>query len=228
MKVVILCAAALAAVLASAQVLAEYEKSSVLVRIGAGWEAPDNGSNWLRLHGTELADPPAMDSGATPTLPRGWLLTGQRTLPTAIPLDHDRGVSTSPYSPTRSGFKQLAPVLTMQWYPVYSESRVQPYVGLGVRYITVVDETAASRGRTTAFGVVGDTRPEAGDSWGATGEMGVDITLGRDSRWWMNAAVWYLDGDAKIRLPANDDAKRIENKLDEDPWAYSVGVGYRF
>lgn len=244
MKVATFFTSVLAFVLVPAQVLADYEESSVILRIGAGWVNPDDDSNWLRLDGTELAGTRVyVDDGESATFTGTWLFAEHWGvgLLAAIPFEHDLAVSGLP-DPTGGpplgrvdlgSIEHLPPTVTMQWFPACTESRVQPYVGLGVNYTTFMDEKVSRTANdyfAATLGATGRADLELDDAWGLAGELGVDIALGRNSRWLVNAAVWYLDldSDARIRFPVDGGSRRIKTEVDVDPWVYSVGIGYRF
>ncbi|WP_323845488.1 OmpW/AlkL family protein [Microbulbifer magnicolonia] len=244
MKSANLLAAALALALGAPQALADYEQGTIILRIGAGWVDPDDDSNWLRLDGTELPDTRLyVDDGESATITGTWLFADHWGLGllAAFPFEHDLQVSGLPsgVNGQRLGrvflgdTEQLPPTLTVQWFPVCVESWVQPYVGLGINYTTFMDENISSTANDyfmTTLGAQAGADLELDDSWGLAGELGVDIALGRSSRWLVNAAVWYLDLDSevKIRFPTNFGTSVIKTDVDIDPWVYSVGIGYRF
>ncbi|SHF17310.1 outer membrane protein [Microbulbifer donghaiensis] len=244
MKSTSLLAAALALVLGAGQAFADYEKGSIILRMGAGLVDPDDDSNWLRLDGTQLPDTRLyVDDGESATITGTWLFADHWGLGllAAFPFNHDLKVSglPDPAGGTPLGrinlgdTDQLPPTLTVQWFPVCVESWVQPYVGLGINYTTFMDENISRTANDYFMMVLGaqaGAHLKLDDSWGLAGELGIDIALGRESRWLVNAAVWYLDLDteARIRFPTNFGRTVIKTDIDFDPWVYSVGIGYRF
>ncbi|MFC6633068.1 OmpW/AlkL family protein [Microbulbifer taiwanensis] len=244
MKAANLLAIALALALGAGQALADYEQGSVILRIGAGWVDPDDDSNWLRLDGTQLPESRLyLDTGESATITGTWLFADHWGLGllAAFPFEHDLKISGLP-DPTGGpplgkvnlgDVEQLPPTLTVQWFPVCTDSWVQPYVGLGINYTTFMDENINSSANDYFMMVLGaqaDADLELDDSWGLAGELGIDIALGRNSQWLINAAVWYLDMDseAKIRFPTASGTSVIKTDVDIDPFVYSIGIGYRF
>ena len=244
MKALSLVATFIAALLGAGQALADYEKGSVIVRVGAGWVDPDDDSNWLRLDGVPLENTRVyVDSASSATFTGSWLFADHWAigLLAAIPFNHDLYVSGLPDpngGPALGRLRlgdtdQFPPTLTVQWFPVCKESWVQPYVGLGVNYTNFMNDDTSRTANDyfqNALGAEGPAELDLDASWGLTGELGVDISFGRRSRWLVNAAVWYvdMDTDANIRFPTNDGTSRIKTNVDIDPWIYSVGIGYQF
>ncbi|WP_237068411.1 OmpW/AlkL family protein [Microbulbifer guangxiensis] len=135
-------------------------------------------------------------------------------------------------------------LLTLNWFPVCKESWIQPYVGFGAVYTDfdsvntseVINEFLADNADA-----IGPARYSISDSWGWTGQVGVDIILGRESNWLVNAAVRYDDVDLDSSLTyaveglTQDDPQEtrtflnsVRSEFDPDPWVWTVGVGYKF
>ncbi|WP_299595156.1 OmpW family outer membrane protein [uncultured Microbulbifer sp.] len=246
MKAAILTSAALAAVLGAGQCLADYEQGDVVVRIGWGLVDPDDDSDWLRIDNTTtLPDTRVyVDDGDSATFTATWLFADHFGLGllAALPFEHDLAVAGLP-DPATGGLlgkvdlgsiEHLPPTLTVQWFPVCTESWVQPYVGIGVNFTTFMDEDISNVAQEY-FEDVLDASSNASlkldDSWGLAGELGIDIQFGRDSNWLFNAAVWYLDIDTKAKIDFRTSQgynTRITTNVDVDPWVYSVGLGYKF
>jgi len=244
MKALPFAAGLAAAVLCASPALADYDQNSIIVRVGAGWVDPDDDSNWLRLDGVPLEGSRVyVDTGSSATFTGTWIFADHWGvgLLAAVPFEHDLQVSGLPNPDggralgrvDLGDLKQLPSTLTLQWFPVCVESWVQPYVGLGINYTTFMSEDislTADDYFATALGAAAPANLDMSSSWGLAGEMGVDVSLGRNSRWLINAAVWYLDldSDAKIRFPTNRGFSDIKTEVDIDPWVYSIGLGYRF
>lgn len=108
--------------------------------------------------------------------------------------------------------KHLPPTLSVQWH-FLPDSRVQPYVGVGVNYTHFFD--------TRTRGALSGSDMKLGDSWGLAGQIGMDVKL--DERWFLNADLRYIDISSKVKL----DGQRIGTAR-IDPWVATVAVGYRF
>jgi len=106
--------------------------------------------------------------------------------------------------------KHLPPTLTLQYYPLGgTEARVQPYVGVGVNYTRFSSESSE----------LGDLNLSS--SWGAAGQVGVDLLI--NDNWALNAAAWYIDIDTDASL----DGAEI-GTVEIDPLVVMGGISYRF
>lgn len=124
----------------------------------------------------------------------------------ALPFEHDIALNGDNLAST----KHLPPTLTLQYYPLGgTQSRVQPYIGAGINYTRFSDEYVA----------IGELNLE--NSWGAAGQVGVDLLI--DDHWALNAAAWYLDinTDATINGTA-------AGSVGIDPIVVMGGLSYRF
>ena len=125
----------------------------------------------------------------------------------AEPFDHDVYLNDANLAST----DHLPPTLTVQYYPLGGTSaRVQPYAGIGVNYTRFSDETIAT----------GDDL-DLDDSWGAAGQLGIDLLI--DENWALNAAAWYLDIDTDASLNGND-----IGTVEIDPVVVMAGLSFRF
>ncbi len=106
--------------------------------------------------------------------------------------------------------KHLPPTLTVQYYPLGgTAASVQPYVGVGVNYTRFSSEQS----------VLGELNLDS--SWGAAGQVGVDVLI--NDNWALNAAAWYIDIDTDASL--NGDPI---GKVEIDPLVVMGGISYRF
>lgn len=125
----------------------------------------------------------------------------------ALPFKHDLQVD----GVTDGSTKHLPPTLTLQYYPLGgTESRVQPYVGAGINYTRFSDEK-------TDIGA----SLELDDSWGAAGQVGVDLLI--DDNWAFNAAAWYIDIDTDAKVGGAE-----AGTVEIDPVVVMAGISYRF
>ena len=192
-----------AALLTSSQVLA-YGAGDFFTRLGVAKVEPksDNG-DILGGADVDVED----DSAFAFTL--GYRFTDKLgvELLAAEPFDHDFQVE----GVTGGSVEHLPPTLTVQYYPFGgTEARVQPYAGIGVNYTRFDDESLDV-----------PVSVEFDDSWGAAGQLGVDLLI--DDHWALNAAAWYLDIDSDLEVGGND-----AGTVEIDPVVVMAGLSFRF
>lgn len=191
----------------SSQALA-YGAGDFFTRIGVAKVSPksDNGNLDTALGSLDVDVED--DTGFAFTL--GYRFTDKLgvELLAAQPFKHDIRLNGDNIAST----KHLPPTLTLQFYPLGgTDARVQPYIGAGVNYTRFSDE------ETDIDGVSLDLD----DSWGAAGQLGVDLLI--SEHWSLNAAAWYLDIDSDAEV-AGSSAGEVEI----DPVVVMAGVGFRF
>lgn len=194
---------AAAAVTASTQAFA-YGAGDFFTRVGVAKVEPksDNGSLANGAFEVDVQD----DSAFAFTL--GYRFTDKLgvELLAAEPFDHDIELNGANLAST----EHLPPTLTLQYYPLGgTDAYVQPYMGVGVNYTKFSDEE-----------VQGSTL-ELDDSWGAVGQLGVDLLI--DDNWALNGAVWYMDIDSDAKIAGID-----AGKVEIDPVVVMGGISYRF
>lgn len=107
--------------------------------------------------------------------------------------------------------KHLPPTLTVQYYPLGGTAAlVQPYVGVGINYTRFSSEKIAGGGELSFD-----------SSWGAAGQVGVDLLI--NDNWALNAAAWYIDIDTDASLDGTG-----LGTVKIDPWVIMGGLSYRF
>lgn len=109
--------------------------------------------------------------------------------------------------------KHLPPTLMAQYYFGDAQSKVRPYVGVGVNYTTFFDEKGV--------GALDGANISLDDSWGLAGQVGIDMAV--TDRWFVNGSAWIMDIDTDVKV---DGVGTFKTHI--DPMAFMVGVGYRF
>lgn len=218
-----------AGLLFGAASVSAHEAGDFIVRVGAALVDPNDDSDALALNGTALAGTEAeVDDDTQLGLTVTYMLTNHVGvgLLAATPFDHDLEADLSGLSLGKvdaGSAKQLPPIVTLQYFPMDSASKFQPYVGLGINYTTFFDEDVGSELEST-LGLTGGSL-EVDESWGWAAQVGFDYEI--NEHWLINAAVWYfdLDTDAKFKF---DGGTVIETDVDIDPTVYMVSIGYKF
>ncbi|MEE4361713.1 MAG: OmpW family outer membrane protein [Pseudomonadales bacterium] len=218
------CLTLLAAATAASSALA-YEAGDIFLRAGPALVAPNDDSGALIVNGTAVPGTGVeVDDGFALGITLNYMLTPNLgvELLASTPFEHDindKGLGIGKIAE----ISHLPPTLSLQYYPLASDSWIQPYVGVGVNYFLVLDEDLSS-GFEAA---VGPGSLEVDDSWGLAAQLGVDVAL--NERWSVNAALWYIDVETEATIRTQTVGfERIDVDVDVNPFAWMVGLSYRF
>lgn len=229
-----------ASLLAAAGSVHAYQAGDILVRAGAVLVDPQDSSGTVTLGGAGVGDgnwKVSVDSNTQLGLNLSYMITDHIAvgLLAATPFKHSISASGSIAGAGKLGeTKHLPPTLTLQYYPLHSGHKFQPYLGLGINYTTFFEEktTDTLTGAVDAAlgGGVASTGLRLDDSFGVAAEIGMDYRL--SDRFALNAAIWWADIDttAKIDAYAADGTRLGTAKVDVDidPLVYMIGFSYRF
>ncbi|GAA0846593.1 outer membrane beta-barrel protein [Marinobacter szutsaonensis] len=233
-----------AAVMAAAPMAQAYEAGDFIGRVGAVTVDPDSSSSDLNsnalgvLPGAQVSVDSDTQLGLTVT----YMITDQIAIGVlgATPFKHDIEGDGAVLGGAGklAETKHLPPTITLQFFPMPSSSKFQPYAGLGVNYTNFFEEKTTSTltgiyddvASGGAGGVVASTDLELDDSFGLAAEIGMDYMITENVG--VNAAIWWadIDTDATINAYAADGSRVDSSTLDVeiDPWVYMVGVSYKF
>jgi len=174
--------------------------------------------DWLVRFGGSYIDPKSdnsdivsVDSQMGVTFNFSYFMTSNLAVEVlaALPYEHDIDLLDGT---NVASTKHLPPTVSLQ-YHFMPESKVQPYLGLGLNYTMFFSEDTT--GPLTGADLNLD------DSWGWAGEVGVDFPL--TEQWLINLSARYIDIDTKAKL----DGASI-GTVEIDPWVYGANVGFRF
>ncbi|MDY7562071.1 OmpW family outer membrane protein [Pseudomonas sp. 10B1] len=221
--------ASLFALALSASLVAQaHEAGDIIVRAGAAVVAPNEDSGNLKFDGVKAAGTKAtLDSDTQLGLAVAYMLTNHVgiELLAATPFNHTVGVKgLSPALDGKLGtIKQLPPTLSLQYYPLDTASKFQPYVGVGLNYTAFFSGDLTGERKNEGF-----SNLKVKDSVGIAGQLGADYML--TDRVMLNASVWYIDMSTKATVngPSALGIGQTKVSLEVDPWVYMVGLGYKF
>jgi outer membrane protein len=223
-----LVALALAAPLAHA-----HEAGDIILRAGAITVNPKADSSSVKvdqgpLAGTNLGGKATMDSDTQLGLNFAYMLNNHWgiELLAATPFEHDvklKGTALPAANGKLGSLKHLPPTLSVVYYPLDSKSAFQPYVGGGINYTWIYDESLSSEAKSAGF-----SNFNAKNSWGLAWQVGADYML--TDHVMLNAQVRYIDIDTRATVENNAIAPgtRAKVNVDVDPFVYMVGLGYKF
>ncbi len=171
---------------------------------GIGRGQPRDGANWL-----------VVDSNTIPELDISYYLTKNiaAELILAAGTRHDVNIEGMAAQALGS-VNLLPPVLTLQWH-FNPDQTLDPYIGLGFNYTRFMDSTLGTNG-----GADRNIHTER-NAFGPAFQFGADYNL--DNGWLLNVDVKkvWLQTDVTLANVGKID------KLDIDPWIFSVGFGKR-
>lgn len=198
---------AVVSLVGSGQALA-YGAGDVYTRIGVAKVSPKGGNGTLDTALGDLAVDVQDKTDFAFTLGYRFHDKFGVELLAALPFEHDIHLNGANIAST----KHLPPTLTLQYYPLGgSDARVQPYAGVGVNYTRFSSEQVDIEGVDLHLD----------NSWGAAGQVGVDLLI--DEHWALNAAAWYLDIDTDASVGGS-----AAGSVEIDPVVVMAGVSYRF
>ncbi|WP_372994292.1 OmpW/AlkL family protein [Marinobacter sp.] len=229
-----------AAVMAAAPAVQAYEAGDFIGRVGAVTVDPNSSSS--NLNSAALGEVPgaqvSVDSNTQLGLTASYMFTDQIALGVlgATPFKHDIKGDGAALGGTGklAETKHLPPTITLQYFPMPSGSKFQPYVGVGVNYTNFFEEkttqnlTDVYSSLAPGAGING-TDIELDDSFGLAAEIGADYMITENIG--VNAAIWYADIDTEATINAYVDGSKFDTStidVDIDPWVYMVGVSYKF
>ena len=215
---------ALGVALASGSALA-YEKGDIVLRAGAAMVDPDEESSLIYAGGTGL---PNTSVTVDDNVQLG--LTGLYMVSNNIGVEI---LAATPFSHTVSAkglealnvdevadVKHLPPTVSVQYFPMSSDSAFQPYVGIGLNYTIFFDESF-----TGANSNAGLSDLSLDNSFGLSAQVGMDYQI--DKKWHVNASVRFIDIETEASFKVGEADGKV-NSIDIDPWVYTLSVGYTF
>lgn len=227
-----------AAIMGAAPAVQAYEAGELIGRAGIAVVDPDSSSGNLNSNALGEIDGARVSVGSDTQLglTLSYMLTDQLAVGVlgATPFKHDIKGDGSVLGGTGklAETRHLPPTITLQYFPMPSASKLQPYAGIGVNYTNFFEEkTTQTLTNTYASLAAGVDRTdvELDDSFGVAAELGLDYMITENVG--INAAVWWVDIDTEATINAYAGNTRADTStidVDIDPWVYMVGVSYRF
>lgn len=229
-----------AAMLTAAPLAQAYEAGDFIGRAGVATVDPDSSSNSLNSDalGTLTGAKVSVGSDTQLGLTFTYMLTDQFAVGVlaSTPFKHDiDGDGTVLGGAGKlAETKHLPPTITMQFFPLPSSSKLQPYAGVGVNYTNFFEEKTTQTLTDTYASLapsagINRTDIELDDSFGLAAEIGMDYMITENIG--VNAAIWWTDIDTEATINAYAGGTKVDTStidVDIDPWVYMVGVSYKF
>ncbi len=103
----------------------------------------------------------------------------------------------------------IAPTVTLQYHH-QTESGIKPYFGMGMTYVTYLEDT--------------DVDIEYAGGVGGVLQLGVDIPLDEQKRWYANAEIKKI----WVGTQSSQNGGSVKGDITLNPMIIGTGVGYRF
>ncbi|ABI39672.1 OmpW family protein [Shewanella sp. MR-4] len=189
-----------------------HQAGDIIVRAGAVVVAPSESSDPVATFGEFQ-----ISNNTQLGLNFGYMLTDNFgvELLAATPFSHDvslKGVGKIAET------KHLPPTLVAQYYFGDAQSKLRPYVGVGVNYTNFFDNEFTN----DLDGALTDLSMST--SWGLAAQVGLDYQVNKN--WLVNASVWYAQISSDVKFKLAGDTVVIDTDI--NPWVYMVSVGYTF
>lgn len=188
-----------------------HQAGGIIVRAGAVVVAPNESSDDVAGKGEFQ-----ISNNTQLGLNFGYMLTDNFgvELLAATPFSHDVSLGGTKIAET----KHLPPTLVAQYYFGDAQSKLRPYVGVGVNYTNFFDNEFTN----DLGGALTDLSMST--SWGLAAQAGVDYQVNKN--WLVNASVWYAQISSDVKFKLAGDTVVIDTDI--NPWVYMVSVGYTF
>lgn len=194
-----------------------HEAGEFFVRLGAVQIEPDASSGSVLGGGVDVENATGLGFSGT------WFATEHIgiELLAALPFEHDIVGAGALKGVDIGSTKHLPPTLSLQYYPL-SDSKFQPYVGIGLNYTTFFNSKTST---TLDTALNGDTDISLDDSFGVAFQLGADWQLNQN--WYLNAAIWKIDIETTADISV-DGTKAASVDVSIDPAVFMLGAGYAF
>ncbi|NKF51671.1 outer membrane protein OmpW [Shewanella sp. WXL01] len=199
-----------------------HQAGDIIVRAGAVQVSPNDSSQQVETPDLGNLGEFSVGSNTQVGLNFGYMLTDNFgvELLAATPFSHDISIAGMKVAET----KHLPPTLVGQYYFGSADSKLRPYVGVGVNFTNFFDTKITNDvdGRLSNLSLT--------NSWGLAAQVGVDYQV--SDNWLVNGSIWYaqISTDANFQYAPNGGATSVPVSIETDinPWVYMVSVGYTF
>lgn len=201
---------ALALLLVTPSVSQAFEQGDFLIRARGLYIIPDDSSTSLS---TVPGGKVGVSSSGTLEFDFSYMWTRHIATELVATISRHKLNGEKSLAGVKVGSTWLLPPCFMFQYHFFPEKKFQPYLGVGVNYTLFYNKHCRLK----------DTHLKLSNSWGAVGQVGMDVLL-CDS-WFANIDVKYVQMDTKAHLRG---LTHGHLHADINPWLFGIGIGRRF
>ncbi|MFL0800174.1 MAG: outer membrane beta-barrel protein [Agarilytica sp.] len=197
-----------------------YEKGDVVLRAGLSTAAPSEDSGNVIVDGAETPMSVSVDNNTQLGLNVVYVLNPNWAIEllAATPFAHTINLENSGIDGELADVTHLPPTLSALYFFAGSESKIQPYAGLGLNYTIFFDESFKSEREPTFSNL------ELDSSFGLAVQAGFDYML--NDNWMINGSIRYISISTTANFNVGASAASVD--VDIDPWVYTLSAGYKF
>lgn len=207
-----------------------YQKGDVLVRAGVAVIDPREDSDSIDLGGIELGEI-GVESQSVPIVNVSYFATDHLAFELLLskpPVFEIVGTTGLVKGVPIGDIEAYPLVITAQYFPMDTQSRWQPFVGLGFNYV-VAGDTDINPDLAPSFGAE-SIELEIDDSFGLTLSVGLDFMV--TDKLFVSAEAYYLDiearGNGKVTIGEQEIDLNLFSQTGYAPVLYSFTLGYIF
>lgn len=195
-----------------------HEAGDWILRGGLTNVAPNDDSGNVFVAGTDLGVGVSVGNNTQLGINAAYMLTNNWAveLLAATPFSHDLTLNTVG---ALGETKHLPPTLSANYYFANGNSKLKPYVGVGLNYTKFFREEFTSANKNAGF-----SKLSLDDSFGLALQIGADYQI--NEQWHVNVSARRID----ISTDASFDLNGAQGKVsvDIDPNVYTFSLGYSF
>ncbi|MFL0804070.1 MAG: outer membrane beta-barrel protein [Agarilytica sp.] len=197
-----------------------YDKGDVILRAGLTTVAPSEDSGNVYVDGGETLMSVSVDNNTQLGLNFVYALNSNWAIEllAATPFSHTISLENSGIDGELAEVTHLPPTLSALYLFADSESKIQPYAGVGLNYTIFFDESFKSSREPTFSNL------ELDSSFGLSVQAGFDYLL--NDNWMINGSIRYISISTTANFNVGEDAASVD--VDIDPWVYTLSTGYKF
>ena len=207
-------------------------KGDFLVRLRGTYIIPEGGFDKINVAGiATFGNDAEISEQAIPEIDLSYFITDNFALEVPCCITHHKLSASGTLAAAMPGLglagteaatSYILPATVLLQYHFRPTPRIKPYAGVGPALVMFVGEEVGSALKPIATKVKGKT------AFGFTTQLGVDVALGGNWSFNIDAKYMRVDFDATWTTPGVGTGKIKAKDIQLNPWLLSIGFGYHF